>query len=160
MLNFNRPLFFCKKERNRSTFSAKIDRRTASIRLCPPLQSCTKGEAHVGAGLCRLAQGLRLRASTDPMPSTGGAHGASVRPKPARAVQRAQRLDEDAVAAATLGVRDGTQPKKSRSRDGGMGAALVSTDHVARSEPLWPSLCVCVARYAAGHVQKCMLREL
>ena len=42
----------------------------------------------------------------------------------------------------------------------GMGAALVSTDHVARSEPLWPSLCVCITRYAAGHVQKCMLREL
>ena len=46
-------------------------------------------EAHGGAGLCRLAQGLRVRASTDPMSSTGGAHGASDRPKRARAgVQR------------------------------------------------------------------------
>ena len=34
MLNFNRSLFFWKKERNRTTFSAKIDRRTASVRPC------------------------------------------------------------------------------------------------------------------------------
>ena len=60
------------------------------------------------AGLCRLAQGLRLRASTDTISSTGGAHGASDRPKRARAGQPAQRLDED--------VRDGTQPKMGDGR--------------------------------------------
>ena len=99
-------------------------------------------EAHGGAGLCRLAQGLRVRASTDPMSSTGGAQGASDRPKRARAGQRAPRLDEYAGASARGGVREGTQPKKSRSRDDGQGAAVVSTDYVARSEPLSSSFCV------------------
>jgi hypothetical protein len=56
-----------------------------------------------------------VRASTDPMSSTGGAQGASDRPKRARAGQRAPRLDEDAGASARGGVREGTQPKKSRS---------------------------------------------
>ena len=64
--------------------------------------------AQLCAGLCRLAQRLRLRASTDTISSTGGAHGASDRPKRARAGQPAQRLDED--------VRDGTQPKMGDGR--------------------------------------------
>lgn len=113
--------------------------------------------AQLCARLCRLAQRLRLRASTDTMSSRGGADGASARPKRARAGQRAQRMDEDGGATATVGAREGTQPKKSRSRDGGLGAALVCTDYVARSEPLWPSLCVCVARCAAGVSCKLML---
>ena len=84
--------------------------------LCPPepwaeANKTAKGsacEAHGGTGLCRLAQGLRLRASTDTISSTGGAHGASDRPKRARAGQPALRLDED--------VRDGTQPKMGDGR--------------------------------------------
>ena len=143
--HFSSASFLLKNKRNRTTFSAKIDRRTASIRLCLPWQETAKGsvrEAHGGAGLCRLAQGLRVRASTDPMSSTGGAQGASDRPKRARAGQRAPRLDEYAGASARGGVREGTQPKKSRSRDDGQGAAVVSTDYVARSEPLSSSFCV------------------
>ena len=70
-------------------------------------RSCPKGNrrqkaVHAKRRAVQTGTGAAVACQHRPHVFDRRAHGASGRPKRARAGQRAQRLDEDAVAAATL----------------------------------------------------------